>query len=94
MDKEEHFDCLVIGAGISGLDAAYHLQKHARFFIWGKKLGGPPSVYAPDLAHLSPESNYVYVTYKWSNHIVQGSFKIDYANYYGGFFVSEKTTYI
>merc|ERR550517_1971273 len=29
MVGEEHFDCLVIGAGISGLDAAYHLQKHA-----------------------------------------------------------------
>ena len=23
-----HFDCLILGAGISGLDAAYHLQKH------------------------------------------------------------------
>ena len=32
MAREEHFDCLVIGAGISGLDAAYHIQKHAR---WG-----------------------------------------------------------
>ena len=30
MAREEHFDCLVIGAGISGLDAAYHIQKHAR----------------------------------------------------------------
>ena len=30
MVGEEHFDCLIIGAGISGLDAAYHLQKHAR----------------------------------------------------------------
>ena len=24
---EEHFDCLIIGAGISGINAAYHLQK-------------------------------------------------------------------
>merc|ERR1712223_184738 len=29
MARDEHFDCLVIGAGISGLDAAYHIQKHA-----------------------------------------------------------------
>ena len=33
MVEEEHFDCLVVGAGISGLDAAYHLQKHARYPI-------------------------------------------------------------
>jgi len=25
---EDHYDCLVLGAGISGLDAAYHLQTH------------------------------------------------------------------
>ena len=28
-----HIDCLVVGAGISGLDAAYHLQTHARYPI-------------------------------------------------------------
>ena len=28
-EEEEHFDCLLVGAGISGLDAAYHIQKHA-----------------------------------------------------------------
>ena len=25
--KSSHFDCLIIGAGISGIDAAYYLQK-------------------------------------------------------------------
>ncbi|MDG2286458.1 MAG: NAD(P)/FAD-dependent oxidoreductase, partial [Alphaproteobacteria bacterium] len=24
----EHFDVLIVGAGISGIDAAYHLQQH------------------------------------------------------------------
>lgn len=28
MAGEQHWDCLVIGAGISGLDVAYHLQEH------------------------------------------------------------------
>eukprot|EP00450_Noctiluca_scintillans_P037334 CAMPEP_0194543360 /NCGR_PEP_ID=MMETSP0253-20130528/85660_1 /TAXON_ID=2966 /ORGANISM="Noctiluca scintillans" /LENGTH=498 /DNA_ID=CAMNT_0039390113 /DNA_START=33 /DNA_END=1529 /DNA_ORIENTATION=- len=28
MTEESYTDCIVIGAGISGLDAAYHLQKH------------------------------------------------------------------
>ena len=26
MGEEKHTDCIIIGAGISGLDAAYHLQ--------------------------------------------------------------------
>jgi flavin-dependent dehydrogenase len=28
MEKENHFDVLIIGAGISGIDAAYHIQKN------------------------------------------------------------------
>ena len=28
MAEEKHFDCLIIGAGISGLDAAYHLNQY------------------------------------------------------------------
>ena len=28
---EEHFDCLIIGAGISGLDAAYHVQTYCHW---------------------------------------------------------------
>ena len=31
MVEEIHFDCLIIGAGISGLDAAYHIQKHCKW---------------------------------------------------------------
>ena len=27
-DQETHFNCLIIGAGISGIDAAYHLKKY------------------------------------------------------------------
>ena len=26
MAEEIHFDCLILGAGISGLDAAYHIK--------------------------------------------------------------------
>ena len=26
----EHFDVLIVGAGISGIDAAYHMQKECR----------------------------------------------------------------
>ena len=26
--QETHFNCLIIGAGISGIDAAYHLKKY------------------------------------------------------------------
>ena len=28
VSETEHFDVLVVGAGISGIGAAYHLQKH------------------------------------------------------------------
>jgi len=28
MESEIHFDCLILGAGISGLDAAYHIQEY------------------------------------------------------------------
>ena len=27
-DTAEHFDVLIVGAGISGIDAAYHIQTH------------------------------------------------------------------
>ena len=33
MAEEKHTDCIIIGAGISGLDAAFHLQKHCK---WAK----------------------------------------------------------
>ena len=26
---DNHYDCLLLGAGISGIDVAYHLQKHS-----------------------------------------------------------------
>ena len=29
--EELYFDCLIIGAGISGLDAAFHIQKHCKW---------------------------------------------------------------
>ena len=29
MSEVNHFDCLILGAGISGLDVAYHLQKYS-----------------------------------------------------------------
>ena len=28
-DGDHHFDCLIIGAGICGIDAAYHIQKYS-----------------------------------------------------------------
>ena len=31
MVEENHYDCLIIGAGISGLDAAYYLQQHCKW---------------------------------------------------------------
>ena len=33
MEGEKHFDCLILGAGISGLSVAYHVQKHCK---WAK----------------------------------------------------------
>ena len=41
----EHFDCIVVGAGISGIDAAYHLKtlcKHHSFVVLERRqnLGG------------------------------------------------------
>ena len=27
-EEEKHLDCIIIGAGISGLDAAYHIKVH------------------------------------------------------------------
>ena len=40
-----HYDCLILGAGISGLDVGYHLQQHspwASFLILDRRenLGG------------------------------------------------------
>ena len=45
MSKSNHYDCLILGAGISGLDVGYHLQKHspwASFLILDRRenLGG------------------------------------------------------
>ena len=31
MSDENHFDVIIIGAGISGIDAAYHMQKHCEW---------------------------------------------------------------
>ena len=31
MSEENHFDVIIIGAGISGIDAAYHIQKHCEW---------------------------------------------------------------
>ena len=28
-EDNQHFDCLIIGAGICGIDAAYHVQKYS-----------------------------------------------------------------
>ena len=28
-EGDQHFDCLIIGAGICGIDAAYHVQKYS-----------------------------------------------------------------
>ena len=28
-EDNQHFDCLIIGAGIAGIDAAYHIQKYS-----------------------------------------------------------------
>ena len=27
--QKKHYDCLILGAGISGLDVAYHLKKYS-----------------------------------------------------------------
>ena len=29
VEGDLHFDCLIIGAGICGIDAAYHVQKYS-----------------------------------------------------------------
>ena len=31
MSEEIHYDCLILGAGISGINAAYHVQKHCKW---------------------------------------------------------------
>ena len=47
MEKENHFDVLIIGAGISGIDAAYHIQKNCD---WVRKiLHKKPVVFSTNL---------------------------------------------
>ena len=29
VENIQHFDCLIIGAGVCGIDAAYHVQKYS-----------------------------------------------------------------
>ena len=35
MAEEKHTECIIIGAGISGLDAAYHIQEHCKYGLMG-----------------------------------------------------------